>query len=139
MNVVHMRLLLEPELVRLATDAATDSEVETLIDTIEKMEIACAAGDHLAWSKADTIFHEILGEACPNELLGEIVIQMRNRAHHLANIDSQTNPARLSACTAEHREIVDYVALRDGEGAAEAVRQHIGKLRESLFTRLSYS
>jgi DNA-binding GntR family transcriptional regulator len=139
MDVVHMRLLLEPELVRLATDAATENEVETLVDTVEEMEIACAIGDHLAWSKADTTFHEILGEACPNELLGEIVIQMRNRAHHLANIDSQTNPARLSACTAEHREIVDHVVLRDGEGAAEAVRQHIGKLRESLFTRLSYS
>lgn len=138
MDVVHMRLLLEPELVRLATDAATKTEVETLVDTVEKMEIACTTGDHLAWSKADTIFHEVLGEACPNELLGEVVIQMRNRAHHLANIDSQTNPARLSACTAEHREIVDHVVVRDGEGAAEAVRQHIGKLRESLFTRLSY-
>jgi DNA-binding GntR family transcriptional regulator len=138
MDVVHMRLLLEPELVRLATDAATETEVEALVDTIERMEIACAMGDHLAWSKADTIFHEILGEACPNELLGEIVVQMRNRAHHLANIDSQTNPTRLSACTAEHREIVDHVMMRDGEGAAEAVRQHIGKLRESLFNRLSY-
>ena len=138
MDVVHMRLLLEPELVRLATDAATETEVEALVDTIERMEIACATGDHLAWSKADTIFHETLGEACPNDLLGEIVVQMRNRAHHLANIDSQTNPTRLSACTAEHREIVDRVVVRDGEGAAEAVRQHIGRLRESLFNRLSY-
>lgn len=138
MDVVHMRLLLEPELVRLATDAATETEVGALVDTIERMEIACATGDHLAWSKADTIFHEILGDACPNELLGEIVVQMRNRAHYLANIDSQTNPARLSACTAEHREIIDHIVVRDAEGAAEAVRQHIGKLRESLFNRLSY-
>jgi DNA-binding GntR family transcriptional regulator len=138
MDVVHLRLLLEPELVRLATDAATGTEVDALVDTVERMEIACISGDHLDWSKADTTFHEILGDACPNELLGDIVIQMRNRAHHLANIDSQTNPARLSACTAEHREIVDLVVKRDGDGAADAVRQHIGKLRESLFIRLSY-
>jgi DNA-binding GntR family transcriptional regulator len=70
--------------------------------------------------------------------LGEIVVQMRNRAHHLANIDSQTNPARLEACTAEHRTLVDRIVARDAEGAAKAMRHHIEKLRESLFTRLTY-
>jgi DNA-binding GntR family transcriptional regulator len=138
MDVVHLRLLLEPELVRLATESVTEDEVEEIIDSVDKMEAACNESDHMAWSRADTVFHEILAEACPNELLGEIVVQMRNRAHHLANIDSQTNPTRLAACTAEHREIADCVAARDGDGAALAVRDHIGILRESLFSRLSY-
>ena len=138
MNVVHLRLLLEPELVRLATETVTESEIVTLGNTVDKMEIACAKNDQTAWSRADTVFHEILGNACPNKLLGEIVVQMRNRAHHLANIDSQTNPTRLAACTAEHREIIDYIAARDGDGAAEATRRHISILRDSLFQRLSY-
>jgi DNA-binding GntR family transcriptional regulator len=63
---------------------------------------------------------------------------MRNRAHHLASIDSQTNPTRLKECTAEHREIVDCLVDHDGDGAAEATRNHIGLLRESLFSRFSY-
>ena len=138
MNVVHLRLLLEPELVRLATETVTESEIVTLRNTVDKMEIACAKNDQTAWSRADTVFHEILGNACPNKLLGEIVVQMRNRAHHLANIDSQTNPTRLAACTAEHREIIDYIAARDGDSAAEATRRHISILRDSLFQRLSY-
>ena len=138
MDVVHLRLLLEPELVRLATESMTDAQVRELGRSVDKMENACQDGDHLSWSRADTVFHEVLGQACPNELLGEVVIQMRNRAHHLANIDSQTNPARLAECTAEHREIADCVAVRDAEGASQAVRTHIEKLRASLFSRLSY-
>lgn len=139
MDVVHLRRLLEPELVRLATKAASSDELQALEKAIRRMEEACDQGDHMKWSRADTVFHESLGEICPNELLGEVVVQMRNRAHHLANIDSQTNPKRLSECTLEHREIVDCMKARDSENAADAVRQHIDKLRDSLFTRLSYA
>jgi len=138
MDVVHLRLLLEPELVRLATESMTDGQLRELGRSVDKMEGACQNGDHLSWSRADTVFHDILGQACPNELLGDVVIQMRNRAHHLANIDSQTNPARLTECTAEHREIADCVSGRDADGASLAVREHIEKLRASLFSRLSY-
>lgn len=138
MNVVHMRLLLEPELVRLATEAIGKPEILALKEAVDLMKTACEANNQIAWSRADTHFHEILGEACPNRLLSDVVIQMRNRAHHLANIDSQTNPARLAACTEEHREIAGFVAAHDAETAAEATRRHIDLLRESLFHRLSY-
>jgi DNA-binding GntR family transcriptional regulator len=138
MDVVHLRLLLEPELVRLATEAMSAEDARELGKTVDRMAEACSTGDHLSWSRADTDFHDIIGNACPNQLLAEIVIQMRNRAHHLANIDSQTNPARLTTCTAEHREIANSVSARDAEGASQAMRGHIEQLRESLFSRLSY-
>jgi DNA-binding GntR family transcriptional regulator len=138
LDVVHMRSLLEPELVRLAAEAITSSDLGGLQQTMGKMEKAITEDDHLAWSKADTAFHEILGDVCPNKLLGELVVQMRNRVHYLANIDSQTNPNRLAACTIEHREIVDCISTGDSDGAAAAMRAHIEKLRQSLFTRLSY-
>jgi DNA-binding GntR family transcriptional regulator len=138
LDVVHMRLILEPELVRLATDAISDPDVAELQMIVGRMEAAVDEDDHMAWSKADTQFHEILGDACPNKLLGEIVVQMRNRVHYLANIDSQTNPTRLRKCTAEHRRIVDAIEAHDPEAAAAFTREHVDKLRESLFTRLRY-
>ncbi|MGD2077727.1 MAG: GntR family transcriptional regulator [Chloroflexota bacterium] len=138
MDVVHLRMLLEPELVRLATEALTEEEIRNLVRTVDKMDVACQSGDHLSWSRADTEFHEIMGEACPNQLLAEVVIQMRNRAHHLANIDSQTNPNRLIECTVEHRAIADCIVARDSDGASQAMRAHIEMLRQSLFSRLNY-
>ncbi len=138
LDVVHIRLLLEPELVRLTTGTLSNDDMDRLVGAVRDMEEACEEGNQTAWSRADTRFHEILGEACPNQLLGEIVTQMRNRAHHLANIDSQTNPTRLQACTSEHRAIINSMVDRNGPEAAEITRSHIEQLRESLFTRLSY-
>ena len=138
LDVVHMRLLLEPESVRLAADALAPDDVQRLHGIVQRMEEACANGNRVDWSKADTEFHEILTKACPNRMLGATVVQMRNRTHHLANIDLHTNPARLAECTSEHRLIVDHIESKDPDGAGDAMRHHIEKLRESLFTRLSY-
>lgn len=138
MNVVHLRYILEPELARLAAETISQVQIDTLEECVQQMEEACDSGDQTAWSKADTHFHEVIASACPNELLGDIVVMLRNRAHHLASIDSQTNPVRLAACTLEHREIVDAIAQRDSDAAVETTRNHIDKLRESLFNRMVY-
>ena len=138
LDVVHLRSLLEPELVRLATEAASHSEIERLKRSVAEMQAAIETGDHTAWSRSDSVFHEVLGEACPNELLCEVVLQMRNRVHQIANIDSQPNPARLAECTVEHVEIIEAMATRDSAAAADAMRNHIDKLRESLLSRLRY-
>ncbi len=139
LNVVHMRSLLEPELVRLVAEAISEEGIKTLWRAIEAMEKALEDDDKEGWSIADTLYHETIGNACPNDLLGEMTLQMRNRVHYLANIDSQTNPARLAACTREHREIVEAIAARDAQNAEAAMRRHIDKLRQSLFNRLSFS
>jgi DNA-binding GntR family transcriptional regulator len=138
LDVVHLRGLLEPELVRLATEVASHREIEQLKRAVAEMQVAIETRDHTAWSRADSVFHQVLGDACPNQLLCEVVLQMRNRVHQIANIDSQTNPARLAECTDEHVEIVEAMAARDSTAAEEAMRGHIDKLRESLLSRLRY-
>jgi DNA-binding GntR family transcriptional regulator len=102
------------------------------------MEAAIRQDNYAAWSQADSVFHETMRLACPNRLMGDVIVQMRNRVHHLANTDSKYHPARLSACTAEHREIVDTIAARDGLAAEQLMRQHILLLRESMLSRLNY-
>ena len=84
------------------------------------------------------MFHDTINQACPNPLLGETVVLLRNRVHHLANTDSKHNPARLAACTAEHRAVIDYIAKHDGRSAEQAMRDHLNKLRESMFNKLTY-
>jgi DNA-binding GntR family transcriptional regulator len=138
LDVVHIRSLLEPELARLVAESATEQQIETLQQTIEKMEDAIRSDDYAAWAKADTVFHDVLNDACPNRLLGETSILMRNRVHHIADSDSKVNPARLAACTAEHRQIVDAIAAHDSKTAEQAVREHLAALRTSLLNRLSY-
>lgn len=136
LDVLHIRMLLEPEVARLAAENASPQQIDRLQIAMSQMEASIL--DYPAWSKADEVFHETMQNACPNHLLGETVVQLRNRVHHLANTDSKHHPARMEACTAEHRQIVDAIAARDAQAAERAMREHIVQLRESMMRRLSY-
>lgn len=139
LDVLQIRLLLEPDLVRLATEAISDSQLEVLWDSLHKMETAVDEEDRATWSKSDTVWHEILSEACPNELLGELVLQMRNRIHRYANIDHKLRMQQLRNGTSEHREIVQAIADKDAQKAEMLMREHIENLRKNLFEQLIYT
>lgn len=138
LNIVHMRLLLEPELMRLVAESAPAAAVEALEEAMCRMEQAIDDGNYTDWSRADSAYHEIVAHACPNSLLGETVLQLRIRVHHMASVDSQSNPQRLADCTVEHRAVVEAIKARNGQAAEAAMRTHLMELRESLFRRLSY-
>jgi DNA-binding GntR family transcriptional regulator len=101
------------------------------------LEQAIVDNDRAAWSRVDNIYHETISAACPNQLLGELAMQFRNRVSYLS-IDAQGNFERLTACTVEHRQIVDAIAAHDSELAAQAMRDHIEMFRQSIFQRLSH-
>jgi DNA-binding GntR family transcriptional regulator len=138
LDVVHMRSLLEPELARLVAETASPEHISKLQYAIQEMIAGLHEDDYSRWSKADVIFHETMHQACPNPLLGETIVLLRNRVHHLANTDSRRNPARLTACTEEHRQVVDAIVEHDSKAAEQAMRDHLNQLRVSLFNQLSY-
>jgi DNA-binding GntR family transcriptional regulator len=137
MDAIHVRLLLEPEVVRLAAKNITPDQLETLRQAQAGLEQAIANNDRAAWSRADNIYHETISAACPNQLLGELAMQYRNRVSYLS-IDAQGNFERLTTCTHEHRQIVDAIAAHDSDLAAQTMRDHIELFRQSIFRRLSH-
>lgn len=138
LDVVHIRSLLEPEQVRLATEAISVRQVEMLETAMQEMERAAQKNDLAAWGKADSVFHEILKEACPNRLLAETVLQLKNRVHHMANFDTKMNPDRLVACTKEHRNVVNAIKAKNAKVAKAAMEEHIAALTNGLLKRISY-
>lgn len=138
MDAIHIRYLLEPEVVRLAARSLTVEQIEKLNEAVANLEKAAEADDRAAWSVADNIFHVTLSDACSNHLLGELSLQIRNRISYLS-IDVQDDTDRLKACTAEHRVIVEKLATGDAEGAEQAMKHHIRMLRDSIFRRHSHS
>lgn len=137
LNVVHLRSLLEPEVARLAAMSASMDDIAAMQRAAAEMGKAAAAGDRTRWSQADTRYHEALCGACKNTLLGRLAMQTRNRIHYMIN-DPQTAPARVRSCTDEHQLIADAIARRDPSAAESAAKEHIEKLRNSLFERFTH-
>ncbi len=136
LNVIHVRSLLEPEVVRLVAETASAETVQKLWAAQAKLEQAVEQSDRAAWSKVDTDWHETLSQACPNALLAELTLQMRNRAHYVS-VDNQTTQTRMLDCTTEHRRVIEAIAAGDAPAAEQAMRQHVHELRESMFRRLT--
>ena len=138
MDAIHVRYLLEPEVVRLAAKSITDEQIEILNEAVTELERAVAVDDRTTWSTIDNKFHVTLSNACSNQLLGELSLQIRNRISYLS-IDVEDDTTRLASSTAEHRTILDKLAIGDADGAKSVMEQHIRTLRDSIFQRLSHS
>lgn len=138
MDALHIRWLLEPELARLAARSITPSQLAELYAILEELEDAVARNDWATWSATDNSFHEALSKACPNRLLGELSLQIRNRISYLS-IDVHDDLASMAARTKEHRVIVERIAAGDSDGAAAAMCEHISTLRENTLRRLIHN
>ncbi len=135
MDALHVRELLEPEVIRMAAEALSAQERETLTTLTEEMVGAARAGERAAWSKADIKWHEILCDSCPNRLLGQLVIQARNRIYN-RGADKHVTSQYLIEGTLEHKAIVEAILSHDGAKAQHLMLEHLGHVRESMFKRL---
>jgi DNA-binding GntR family transcriptional regulator len=135
LDALHVRELLEPEMVRLAAEALSDAERETLQRLTQEMEQTARSGNRAGWSKADIQWHQELAETCPNRLLGQMVLQARNRMYSVG-ADNHVTDQYLIDGTLEHKEIIAAIAARDGEKACRLMLEHIRNVRENMFKRL---
>ena len=132
LNVLHLRALVDPEIVRLVADAASHRLVARLTRYLEAMEGAALEDDRERWHAADADLYGAIAEFCPNVLLAQIGLQMRARTRLMAP-DSPASAARLTARTVEQRAVVEAIVARDGAAASAAMGEHIRNLRASLY------
>jgi len=135
-DALRVRELLEPEVVRLAAAHITAHDLEALKDLTSRMEAAAQGGDRSAWSAADRNWHEVLSNACPNKLLGQMVLQARYGMYRRGS-DEQVPDQFLIDGTREHRMIVEAIVARNGDLGAEEMLKHLSHLRQNVFRRLT--
>jgi DNA-binding GntR family transcriptional regulator len=136
LDALHVRELLEPEVVRLAAEALPAAERETLRDLTTEMERFARARNRPAWTKLDIKWHETLSQACPNRLLGQLVLQARNRMYNRGAAEHVPDQYIVDG-TLEHKQVVEAILAGDGEAAEGHMREHIRNVRENLFKRLT--
>ncbi len=131
-DALHVRRLLEPEVMRLAADRLGSAERQKLAAFTEAMIEAAHQGDRATWSNVDRDWHEILCNNCPNRLLGQMVLQALNHMYN-EGVSAKVTDEYLIEGTLEHKAVVDFILANDGDGAANAMRDHIDRLRKKLF------
>jgi DNA-binding FadR family transcriptional regulator len=131
-EAMQARIVVEPEIARLAALKATGTQIKEMRELCAQMRRATAWSEyeHLDWR-----FHDLLAEASGNSLLLEIqrLVNGVRRAvvwGHLAK--RPIGPSSDYHSFAEHDAIVEAIASRDRRGAAEAMRRHLNSTASTM-------
>lgn len=120
MDLLNVRLLLEPEIARMAAENATEEQKEGLVRQCDKVEDIIYQGvNHM---EEDVRLHEMIAACSGNQVMEKLVPVINSSIAIFVDV---TN-GRLRQETIEtHREIVDAIVAGDGDGARCAMHMHL--------------
>jgi DNA-binding GntR family transcriptional regulator len=125
-----VREALETRAVALAAQAATPAAVARLRACLDAQAEAIAAGKQARFFAADEAMHRMLLEMAGRRGVWDLIASAKaqlDRVRHLS-LEHGDWPALIFA---QHLDLVDRVAARDAEGAAQVMQTH---LRSVLLT-----
>ncbi|GGY42567.1 GntR family transcriptional regulator [Streptomyces omiyaensis] len=126
-DVVETRLLVEEFAVRRAVPAPP-ALLARLEELLEEQQRQAGAGDLADVAVTDRCFHAEIVRHAGNQILARLYDQLRDRQLRMGVAVMQAHPDRIAQNIAEHAEILDRLRAGDAEGAAAAVRRHLGRV-----------
>lgn len=131
-HLLVVRGLLETESARLAAGRTSAEGVAELRAICDRGTAALEADDVAAVVAANAELHAAITRLSGNGVLVELVAQVDRRVRWF-----YTPVARLRGAQSwkEHRELIDTIAAGDGDRAADAMRRHTERTRQSYLER----
>ncbi|MBT3171442.1 MAG: FadR family transcriptional regulator [Rhodospirillaceae bacterium] len=132
LQLLEVRLALEPQMVRLASRNMTARDIAGLEEALRNTE---AAKDEEIFSHWDKIFHLRIAEGTRNPLM----ITMYGQINHVRTHDlwesikgAILTPERIRQYNAHHREVFDAIRRRDPEAAVACMNNHLLLAQQDL-------
>jgi GntR family transcriptional regulator, transcriptional repressor for pyruvate dehydrogenase complex len=132
LEVIEVRLALEPALARLAAVRATPLEIARIIR-------AATTPPDMQRSTADLAFHKLVAAASGNGLAADLYALLRKvGSDSRVRVQSGASacPNRLAQRDQEHHAVAEAIAARDPEGAEAAMRAHLNAVHRVILNRL---
>lgn len=132
MEVMEVRLRVEPQLAELAAMRAQPADIIGLRDLLSHIGASQDADSRELW---DSAFHRKIAECAGNRLylaLFEMIDRVRQEAAWIDIREQARSPKNLSLYADQHEAIIDAIATRNPDRAFEAMRTHLASLQENL-------
>ncbi len=132
-EVMEVRLMLEPLAAELAAVRATAEDLQRLDDCLDRCE---SAGDVPEFEYWDGMLHVAIVSAAKNGMLSalyEAINDLRGQAEWQRLKERSVTPERRGLYRDQHRKIVQFLKDRDGEAARAELQRHLVNVRTNLF------
>lgn len=131
-SLFDARILIEPEITRLAASRITKAALETLKSCVEQEADDLRDVDRFIAS--DELFHKTIFAAVDNPFLIKIATSLHILGHASRNVTGHV-PGVVEQSLADHRRIVAALASRSGAKAAAAMEAHLRNVRDAYHKR----
>ncbi|WP_313340037.1 FadR/GntR family transcriptional regulator [Sedimentibacter sp.] len=125
LNWFEMRLMFEPNVVKLAVERATESDIEEIIKF--EQEALAEATNNRPFQTADQRFHAAIAKATHNNVIESMLPTLGAAIKDAIDTAYYTGNNKLAAenVIIYHHMIADFIKNRDADGAALAMYYHI--------------
>ncbi len=133
LELIEVRLSVEPSVARLAVVHANAQDIERLADAL--MRVEASRDDPESFSRADETFHLALAESTRNPLMVWLyrhINDVRGHGQWSARKDKILTPDRIIEYNKQHRALFRAIESRDTQEAADIMTSHLEKAREDL-------
>ncbi len=132
-EMVEVRIAIEPQMVRLAIANASSRDLETLNDALKQCENC--DGNSEKFALADTAFHAALAHCSKNKLLYwlyERISEVRRHSQWGVMKGKLLTPERIEFYNQQHRALYEAIASRDSANAAKLIKNHLYGVQDDL-------
>src|SRR6267154_24472 len=133
LDLIDVRLGVEPNMVQLAVLNATGRDLERLANAIARME--SSSGDTESFTLWDKEFHQLISEATRNPLMVWVYRQInavRTHSQWAAMKDKVLTPSRIAEYNQQHAALYEAIRTRDVETAVALITDHLHFARRQL-------
>jgi DNA-binding GntR family transcriptional regulator len=110
---------------RVATQRATDADIDALATIVAEMDKALASGDHEEWAELNKRFHLSISGLAHLPMLHEMMERVFDRWERVRRFYfSGVLVHRADQAQAEHREILEIIRARDVAKLENMMRRH---------------
>lgn len=131
LDLYSCRIILQCEMVRLATPMISAEIIEILESIYSRMSQAAHDRELLAYLKLVHKFRETVESVCPNSVLVELTRGLAKRSMRLHAI-SVRDSEQVDRSLLRHRSLIDAFKKRDAEGASSITRQVMEEAKASI-------
>jgi GntR family transcriptional repressor for pyruvate dehydrogenase complex len=134
-DMLEFRRMIEGQAAEWAAERATDADLQRLEQSFQALQTSFQNDDTEKRSDADIVFHQAIGDAAHNVLIGHLSAALLRLMHDNIRLnlgELKTVPAASALLMRQHASIYD--AIREGkpQAARNAAETHIDFVRETL-------